>query len=88
MGLSILAFELETYIPGVHSAYGYIMELDFSAYGEAVVSFIQAAILMATIYWYGDVSKGRQGLLYGLLIFGGALVYLGMKYSFHLADSL
>lgn len=76
-GLSIISFELEMFITAIHTSYGYILGLDFSAYGEAVVMFIQCVFLVACIYWYGQLSKGRSALMYTLLAAGGGLVYLG-----------
>ncbi|GMH37008.1 hypothetical protein BSKO_04881 [Bryopsis sp. KO-2023] len=75
-GLSILSFELEMFITAIHTSYGYILELDFSAYGEAVVMFFQCFVLVACIYWYGQLSKARSAMMYTLLAIGGGLVYL------------
>lgn len=77
-GLSILSFELDLFIPAIHSSYGYIMGLDISAYGEAVMSFLQGVILVHAIYRYGKVPMRRQSMIFALLCLGGALVYSGM----------
>lgn len=76
-GLSILSFELDALIPGIHSSYGYIMGLDFSAYGEAVVMFVQNVVLVMIIYWYGNMARTRSAAIFTLLATGGAMVAAG-----------
>lgn len=77
-GLSIMSFELDMFIPAIHASYGYIMGLDISAYGEAVMSILQGFILLNAIYRYGKVSMTRRSMIFALLCLGGALVYTGM----------
>jgi len=58
-GLSPLSFELESWGLLVHTAYGYLKGLPFSAYGEAGVLFAQNVLLLALIYTYARMPVSR-----------------------------
>lgn len=58
-GLSALSFELESWGLLVHTAYGYLKGLPFSAYGEAGVMFAQNVLLLALIYKYARMPVSR-----------------------------
>lgn len=75
--MSIFSFELDAFIPGIHASYGYIMGLDFSAYGEAVVIFVQNVVLVTIIHWYGNLAKIRSATIFTLFATGGAMVASG-----------
>lgn len=58
-GLSALSFELESWGLLVHTAYGFIRGLPFSAYGEAGILFAQNVVLLALIYRYAHMPLSR-----------------------------
>ena len=43
----------------VHTSYGYLMGLPFSAFGEAAILFIQNLLLVALIYKYSSAAASR-----------------------------
>lgn len=59
-GLSSISFELETLVLAVGAAYGYLLNLPFNAYGEAIALLGQNIVLLLLIYKYQNKSTAHQ----------------------------
>lgn len=72
-GLSALSFELESWGLLVHATYGYLKDLPFSAYGEAVMMLAQNVLLLALIYKYArmPVSRALAAAIVGVSFVAG-----------------
>ena len=79
-GLTFSSFELENLGFSIHTAYGYIMGLPFSAHGEAVLMLAQNSFLLACIYYYAKASILRA-LVIMLLTAGGGFWALSGDYG-------
>jgi mannose-P-dolichol utilization defect protein 1 len=73
-GLSLLSFELEQLAYTVHTSYGYVLALPFSAFGEAAVLVLQNTIILAQIYVLSRSPLWRP--LLTVSVFGAALTCL------------
>ena len=58
-GLSALGFELENIGYTIHAAYGYILGLPFSTYGEAGIMLLQNTLLLGLVYGYSGMNASR-----------------------------
>ena len=59
VGLAPISFELEQLGLCIHTAYGFLLELPFTAYGEAAIICVQNTYLLAQIYWYSKAPVWR-----------------------------
>lgn len=59
-GLAPVAFELEQLALCIHTAYGFLLSLPFTAYGEAAIICLQNTYLLAQIYWYSNTPIWRR----------------------------
>jgi hypothetical protein len=73
-GLSVISFELEILGFLVAGAYGYVLQLPFSAYGEAMILLLQSLVLVGAVYHYAKVPLARR--MTTTALFAGALGYL------------
>jgi len=76
-GLNFSSFELENIGFSIHTAYGFIMGLPFSAYGEALLLLAQNSFLLACIYHYARASIFRALGMLLLTAAGGSWVLSG-----------
>lgn len=76
-GLNFSSFELENIAFSIHTAYGFILGLPFSAFGEAVIILLQNTFLLACIYYYARAPIWRAILMVILTACGGAWVVSG-----------
>jgi mannose-P-dolichol utilization defect protein 1 len=58
-GLSALSFELESWGLLVHTSYGFLRGLPFSAYGEAGILLAQNVLLLALVYRFARMPLSR-----------------------------
>ncbi|KAK9835094.1 hypothetical protein WJX84_012224 [Apatococcus fuscideae] len=73
-GLSASAFELEQIGYSIHSTYGFIMGLPFTAFGEAIIMLLQNTLLICQVYYYSKAPIVRPlGLI---LLFAGLGFYV------------
>ena len=79
-GLSALAFELESWGLLVHTSYGFLKGLPFSAYGEAAMLFAQNALLLALIYKYARLPASRALAAIIVAVSAVAAVVTGEQY--------
>ncbi len=70
----MISFELEILGFLVAGAYGYVLQLPFSAYGEALILLLQSLVLVGYVYHYAKVPIARR-MATGAM-FAGALGYL------------
>lgn len=77
-GLNLASFELENIGYSIHTAYGFILGLPFSAFGEAVIILLQNTILLSIIYYFARAPLWRAFLMTVLTAFGGYFVLSGM----------
>ncbi|CAD7703298.1 unnamed protein product, partial [Ostreobium quekettii] len=73
-GLSVISFELELLGTALHMSYGYAHNLPISAYGEAIVMFIQSVVLNTAIYNYAKTPTIRPTVIYLAMGYGLAFV--------------
>lgn len=76
-GLNLASFELENIGYSIHTAYGFILGLPFSAFGEAVIILLQNTLLLSIIYYYARAPLWRGVLMIVLTAFGGYFVLSG-----------
>ena len=76
-GLNLASFELENIGFSIHTAYGFVLGLPFSAFGEAVIILLQNTFLLAIIYYYARAPLWRAFLMIVLTAFGGWFVLSG-----------
>lgn len=76
-GLSPLAFELETVVYIISAGYGYVKQLDFSAYGESAILALENLFLLALIYRYAKISMTRSAFVLGLLVGAAVAIFMG-----------
>lgn len=76
-GLNLASFELENIGYSIHTAYGFILGLPFSAYGEAVIILLQNTLLLSIIYHYARAPLWRGVLMIILTAYGGYFVLSG-----------
>ena len=76
-GLNFSSFELENIAFSIHTAYGFVLGLPFSAFGEAVIILLQNTFLLACIYYYARAPIWRAVLMILLTTCGGAWVVSG-----------
>ena len=76
-GLNLASFELENIGYSIHTAYGFILGLPFSAFGEAVIILLQNTLLLSIIYYYAKAPLWRAFLMIVLTAFGGYFVLSG-----------
>ena len=73
-GLSASAFELEQIGYSIHSTYGFVMGLPFTAFGEAIIMLLQNTLLICQVYYYSKAPIVRPlGLI---LLFAGLGLYV------------
>ena len=77
-GLNFSSFELENIAFSIHTAYGFVLGLPFSAFGEAVIILLQNTFLLACIYYYARAPMWRAILMILLTACGGAWVVSGI----------
>ena len=77
-GLNLASFELENIGYSIHTAYGFVLGLPFSAFGEAVIILLQNTILLSIIYYYARAPLWRGFLMLVLTAFGGYFVLSGI----------
>ena len=77
-GLNLASFELENIGFSIHTAYGFVLGLPFSAFGEAVIILLQNTFLLAIIYYYASAPLWRAFLMILLTAFGGYFVLSGV----------
>lgn len=87
-GLNVASFELENIGFSIHTAYGFVLGLPFSAFGEAVIILLQNTFLLAIIYYYARSPLWRAFLMILLTSFGGWFVVSGDGKSDTLAAML
>ena len=78
-GLTFMSFELENVAFSIHMAYGFLMGLPFSAFGEAVLILAQNTFLLALIYYYAKAPLTRVLAMVGATAAGGAVALSGEK---------
>ena len=78
-GLNFSSFELENIAFSIHTAYGFVLGLPFSAFGEAAIILVQNTFLLACIYYYARAPMWRAVLMVLLTACGGAWVVSGIK---------
>ncbi len=71
------SFELENIGFSIHTAYGFVLGLPFSAFGEAVIILLQNTFLLAIIYYYAKAPLWRGFLMILLTACGGWFVLSG-----------
>ncbi|KAL0053032.1 hypothetical protein WJX82_011698 [Trebouxia sp. C0006] len=76
-GLNMASFELENIGFSIHTAYGIVLGLPFSAFGEAVIILLQNTFLLAIIYYYAKAPLWRGFLMILLTACGGWFVLSG-----------
>lgn len=76
-GLNLASFELENIGYSIHTAYGFLLGLPFSAYGEAVIILLQNTLLLSIIYYYARAPLWRGFLMIALTAYGGYFVLSG-----------
>lgn len=76
-GLNLASFELENIGYSIHTAYGFVLGLPFSAFGEAVIILLQNTLLLSIIYYYARAPLWRGFLMIVLTAFGGYFVLSG-----------
>lgn len=76
-GLNLASFELENIGYSIHTAYGFVLGLPFSAFGEAVIILLQNTLLLSVIYYYARAPLWRGFLMILLTAFGGYFVLSG-----------
>jgi uncharacterized protein with PQ loop repeat len=76
-GLNKASFELENIGFSIHTAYGFVLGLPFSAFGEAVIILLQNTFLLAIIYYYAKAPLWRGFLMILLTACGGWFVLSG-----------
>ena len=76
-GLTFMSFELENVAFSIHMAYGFLMGLPFSAFGEAVLILAQNTFLLALIYYYAKAPLTRVLAMVGATAAGGAVALSG-----------
>ena len=76
-GLNMASFELENIGYSIHTAYGFVLGLPFSAFGEAVIILLQNTFLLAIIYYYAKAPLWRGFLMILLTGCGGWFVLSG-----------
>ena len=76
-GLNMASFELENIGFSIHTAYGIVLGLPFSAFGEAVIILLQNTFLLAIIYYYAKAPLWRGFLMILLTSCGGWFVLSG-----------
>ena len=87
-GLNFSSFELENIAFSIHTAYGIVLGLPFSAFGEAVIILLQNTFLLACIYYYARAPIWRAILMIILTAVGGAWVASGLSLTVLLPHSL
>ena len=80
-GLTFMSFELENIAFSIHMAYGFLMGLPFSAFGEAVLILAQNTFLLALIYYYAKASLTRVFAMIGATAAGGAVALSGESWQ-------
>ena len=73
-GLSASSFELEQIGYSIHSTYGFIMGLPFTAYGEAIIMLLQNTFLLCQVYYYSRAPFIRP--LAMIMLFAGLGFYV------------
>lgn len=86
-GLTFMSFELENIAFSIHMAYGFLMGLPFSAFGEAVLILAQNTFLLALIYYYAKASLTRVFAMIGATAAGGAVALSGESVGRHACHS-
>lgn len=76
-GLNLASFELENIGYSIHTAYGFVLGLPFSAFGEAVIILLQNTVLLSIIYYYARAPLWRGFLMIVLTACGGYFVLSG-----------
>ena len=76
-GLNQASFELENIGYSIHTAYGFVLGLPFSAFGEAVIILVQNTFLLAIMYYYTKAPLWRGFLMILLTACGGWFVLSG-----------
>ena len=88
-GLAPISFELEQIGLSIHTAYGFLLDLPFNTYGEALIILLQNTYLLAQIYFYAKAPMWRSasltlglGLALSAALTGSYLMpnKVGMKY--------
>jgi hypothetical protein len=70
----VISFELEILGFLVAGAYGYVLQLPFSAYGEALILLLQSLVLVGYVYHYAKVPMARR--MATSAMFAGVVGYL------------
>ena len=93
-GLSASSFELEQVGLAIHSTYGFIMGLPFTAFGEAIVMLLQNTLLLCQVYYYTRASTIRPVVMVALLaglgfyVTSGVILRKVMIISIHLSTKI
>lgn len=90
-GLSSISFELEQLGLSVHTAFGFLMNLPFNTFGEALIILVQNTILLTLLYKYKPVSNTRPAIGVALTAIGISAcyygyvskLYIGLAYEFN-----
>lgn len=78
-GLSSISFELEQLGLSVHTAFGFLMNLPFNTFGEALIILVQNTILLTLLYKYKPVSNTRPAIGVALTAIGISACYYGRR---------
>ncbi|KAK9811878.1 hypothetical protein WJX72_011664 [[Myrmecia] bisecta] len=76
-GLSSFSFEMEQIGLAIHTAYGFILGLPISAFGEAAVLLLQNTVLLLLIYQFSRAQLVRPLALTSLFAVAGGYLLSG-----------
>lgn len=77
-GISAVSIELEVLGYCIHSSYGFLLELPFSTYGEALLLLAQTVVLLLLVNNYARAPVWRSAAVVAALAAAGASIVSGM----------